>query len=332
MNQGYPWIDKMRIVAAIFVIAIHISPFVQLSFSTDLFVTRIIGRLAVPFFFIVTGYFLFIDGYPSINKIKKTIFYLIKWYALSMIIYIPIMIYNDYFLQKHLITHLIKDILIDGTFYHLWYFPATVTGLIIVLCIKKCFSTRVCLIFATGLYIVGLCGDAYYGFASQVPFLKMLLEWLFQFMEYTRNGFFFTPIYLIIGVLMSEQKYRLKLSINISFFIMSFILMTIEAFMLHDMNICRHDSMYVCLPIVSYFLFTLLIRRRGGRYQMFKDVSLFVYIFHPMMIIAIRAVGKILHINMLINNNFVQFIAVTIITILFGFCLERLIKYEKTIR
>lgn len=42
--KGYPAIDIARIIAALFVVAIHISPFILLSPSLDFVVTRLIGR------------------------------------------------------------------------------------------------------------------------------------------------------------------------------------------------------------------------------------------------------------------------------------------------
>ena len=80
MKKGYPWIDRMRMVAAILVVSIHISPLLQLNATADFILTRIVGRLAVPFFFITTSYFLFINGYSSNEKIKKTLIQLSQWY------------------------------------------------------------------------------------------------------------------------------------------------------------------------------------------------------------------------------------------------------------
>lgn len=154
MKKGYPCIDIGRIIAAVFVIAIHIYPFLQINPTMELIVTRTIGRLAVPFFFMVTSFFLFKDGYPTQEHIKKTIFSLLKWYGIAIVIYIPLMIYNHYFSQEHLVIAIIKDIFIDGPFYHLWYFPATIIGLIIVLLlIKYCFNYAWFIVI--GLYVIG---------------------------------------------------------------------------------------------------------------------------------------------------------------------------------
>ncbi len=313
MKKGYPWIDRMRMVAAILVVSIHISPLLQLNATADFILTRIVGRLAVPFFFITTSYFLFINGYPSNEKIKKTLIQLSQWYLLSMLIYFPIMIYNHYFQSSDLFI-IIKDLLIDGTFYHLWYFPAVMIGIIIVLVLKKYFSIKVSFIVTLFLYFIGLCGDSYYG-VIQVPIIKDFINGLFQYMDYTRNGFFFAPLFLMIGVFITEHQSRLTLKGNIVLLVISFLLMSLEAQKIHMLEIVKHDSMYILLPVVSYFLFQLLILHQGERHKNMKDISLYIYIIHPMMIVIVRMIGKTLKLNVIVSHNFIQFICVITLSI-----------------
>ena len=54
-------IDVARFVVSFLVIAIHISPFININQEFNFFFTRILGRIAVPLFFMITGYFV-IDG------------------------------------------------------------------------------------------------------------------------------------------------------------------------------------------------------------------------------------------------------------------------------
>ena len=64
-------IDVARFVVSFLVIAIHISPFININQEFNFFFTRILGRIAVPLFFMITGYFV-IDGcLKDKNKLKK---------------------------------------------------------------------------------------------------------------------------------------------------------------------------------------------------------------------------------------------------------------------
>lgn len=57
-TKEYAGIDVFRVVAAILVAAIHISPLVSYNELADMVLTKIAARTAVPFFFMTTGFFL----------------------------------------------------------------------------------------------------------------------------------------------------------------------------------------------------------------------------------------------------------------------------------
>ena len=55
---NYAGIDDFRILAAVMVIAIHTAPFSGVSQSLDFLLTYCVGRVAVPFFLMTTGFFV----------------------------------------------------------------------------------------------------------------------------------------------------------------------------------------------------------------------------------------------------------------------------------
>ena len=76
-NKSYIGIDLFRVIAAILIIAIHTSPFGSYSAWADFVLTRVIARVAVPFFFMTSGFFL-ISRYQYSTKrlgmfVKKTV-------------------------------------------------------------------------------------------------------------------------------------------------------------------------------------------------------------------------------------------------------------------
>lgn len=58
-NAQFACIDLMKFICAILVVTIHTSPFKNVSPLLDYGLTQYIARLAVPFFFVASGYFLF---------------------------------------------------------------------------------------------------------------------------------------------------------------------------------------------------------------------------------------------------------------------------------
>ena len=100
----------------------------------------------------------------------------------------------------------LRLLLFDGTFYHLWYFPACLLGLCLVYLMSRKLSLRNSLAIALFLYLIGLMGDSYYGLARSIPVLDAFYQGGFQVFSYTRNGLFFAPIFLILGAWLSQKK------------------------------------------------------------------------------------------------------------------------------
>ena len=57
-EKAYTGIDGFRIAAALLVAAIHISPLAAWNETGDFILTRVAARVAVPFFFMTSGFFL----------------------------------------------------------------------------------------------------------------------------------------------------------------------------------------------------------------------------------------------------------------------------------
>ena len=71
MREEYRGIDYFRFISALLVIAIHTSPLTSYSAYADFILTRIIARVAVPFFLMTTGFFLFQNQETVFGKVKN---------------------------------------------------------------------------------------------------------------------------------------------------------------------------------------------------------------------------------------------------------------------
>ena len=236
-------------------------------------------------------------------------------YAAAVLLYLPLNIYQDYFNRPNLLPNLLRGLVFDGTVYHLWHLPAAMLGLAIVWRLAV----------AAVLYLVGLFGDSYYGIVGRLPVVKKFYDLLFQLFDYTRNGIFFAPIFLMLGGYMAEQKPRLTKWWNWAGFAGSFVLMLTDGMLLHQYVIPRHDSMCLMLPICMVFLFRGLLRFRGREVRGLRTAARVIYLVHPMVIVTVRAAAKITHLEaLLVKSNLVYFVAVCVISFLFGFAVAAL--------
>ncbi len=348
MNDGkaYTGIDCFRFAAALLVIAIHTSPLSSCSAPGDFFLTRIAARVAVPFFFMTSGFFL-ISRYAKDNEKLRVFLRKTAWiYGGAIILYLPLNVYNGYFSGRHFLPVLFRDLLFDGTMYHLWYLPASMLGACLAWGMVRKMGLKKAFLLAGVLYLLGLFGDSYYGIAGKFSFLEHLYAEIFEISDYTRNGIFFAPVFFILGGIAADQTARAENGfhrggkggrhsaeiqaaekpeqkrLSAKYFCgfgIFFLLMCIEGMSLHRFQMQRHDSMYVFLPPCVYFLFRWLSFWRGGRRKALRTSALLLYLIHPMVIVAVRILGKITGLQrFLTENSLVHFLTVSISSVFFA--------------
>ena len=303
--------DATRIVAAFFVIAIHTSPLLSWNAEADFILTRIIARFAVPLFLMLSGYFLRPDK-PG-KLLKKTA----MLYAGSIILYLPLNLYTSYF-STNGIANIIKDILFNGTLYHLWYLPALLFGVSVTIFLVRRLRLRAAGMVAGFLYIIGLFGDSYYGLIVRLPIAEVVYAYMFQIFEYTRNGLFFAPLFLILGIYAAQKQIASGLKIYAGLSV-SFLLLLTEGLILHHYTLQRHDSMYIFLVPFMYFFFIILAHFNQGNSKTKRSLAMMIYILHPWCIVLVRGFAKLTDLQfLLLDDSLVYFLAVSVI----AFCLS----------
>lgn len=318
-NESYSGIDYFRFIAALLIVAIHTSPLSSFSETGNFIFTRIVSRVAVPFFFMTSGFFLISRYTCNAEKLEAFIKKTTLIYGVAILLYIPINVYNGYFKMDNLLPNIIKDIVFDGTLYHLWYLPASIIGAAIAWYLVKKLNYSKALMVASVLYLIGLFGDSYYGITEKISCLNSLYTYIFQVTDYTRNGIFFAPIFFILGGFIADNRPQITFGKSFLGFAISLALMLGEAMILHHFDLQRHDSMYVFLLPCMYFLFIVILHFKGKRLVSLRTASLIIYIIHPMMIVVIRLFSKLLHIQKLfVENSIVHYFAVCLTSVVFS--------------
>lgn len=314
-------------VAAFLIVAIHTAPFESVNETLDYLFTYCIGRIGVPFFLMVTGCFVLAPYYRkkenSVQKLKKQLIKMLALYGISILLYLPVNIYAEQLPDSF--GTFWKELLIDGTFYHLWYLPAAVTGCFFLIILMKLLGNKGTGIAVLILYVIGLFGDSYYGVIAEVPVLKSVYEGIFTVSSYTRNGIFYVPVFLWMGIQSAGKKklpvknWKRKAAIGLG---VSLGLMLVEGFLTRTCELQRHNSMYLFLLPVMYFLFLLLeqensFKERTGtgkywNYKILRNISLWIYVIHPLCIIVIRGLAGAADVPVLTENSLLHYFLVCI--------------------
>ena len=316
-ERTFPALDLFRLAAVLLVVMNHTSPLADVSAMADFWLTRVLARAAVPFFFMTTGYFLARNHWAGAGRQLKKLCLL---YGVCILLYLPVNLYAGSFTGP---ADVLRKLLVDGTFYHLWYFPATILGILIARRLSR-FGLRAALPAAALLYLIGLGGDSYYGLVSQIPPLRAVYNGIFTLCGYTRNGLFFAPLFLLLGAAGKRWSRRISL-VGLLF---SLTAMSAEGLWLHSLGVQRHDSMYLLLPLCMVFLFSLLLGGNRGECRNARAFSAVLYVIHPLCIVLVRGAAKVLGLGeMLIENSVLHLIAVLALSALLSApCLLRLQK------
>lgn len=332
LRERFVKLDQFKMLAAFMVTAIHTSPLADISTEADFIFTRVIARTAVPFFFMVTGYFLLpqylfghsMDRRPLVRALKKHL----RLYLTAILLYLPVNLYAGQFKELSA-GGFLRLLLVDGTFYHLWYLPAAVTGVLLVWFLGMRLPFGILTAVSLVLYGVGLFGDSYYGLTAQAPLLKKMYDAVFLVSSYTRNGLFYAPVFLVMGAGIHEvhEKAERKIALQDKKrapeglvlcgmgFVLSFGLMAAEALTLRKLDLQRHDSMYVMLPSVMIFLFQLLSAERQSGRKRLREIPLYIYLIHPLCIILVRGAAKTVGVeDLFVKNSLIHYLAVCIVS------------------
>ncbi|MEG0368318.1 MAG: acyltransferase, partial [Coprobacillus sp.] len=125
--NNYKMLDIVKFIAAIMVICIHCSQIFP-DDSINFFIKNIVCRIAVPFFFITSAYFIRRGSYKNTQYINQYLKSTGQSYLFWSLIFIPIgldWIYQNIEIAGSLLPFaLLYGVLHIGTYYHLWYIPA----------------------------------------------------------------------------------------------------------------------------------------------------------------------------------------------------------------
>lgn len=174
-------IDMFRLVAAIMVVTSHCNPFLHVNDSLRYFSVNIFPRVAVPFFFTVSGYFYI----GKLMARKKAFFHyignILSVYVIWSVFYIGFLYVKNVRIGgaklRPFIINRVKNFFIYGSAGHLWFIPALVLSVLVVTIFYKLHLINLLALASLVFYVVGVLGCTYYEIGITIPQLKPLLEY-----------------------------------------------------------------------------------------------------------------------------------------------------------
>lgn len=218
-NKQYNAIDVTRLFMAICVVAIHTRPLESVTNTVIMSLYNTVLALAVPFFFMATGFLLFDNmddkksGSTYLRKLKNHGIKLIKAYIMWSIIFLPVSIYGYYYEGESVIKAIflyIRNLFFQGEhFYswHLWYLLSAIytIGLIWLLVKKVNGDLRICAAVAIVFFLLAHLLDYSVVRMESLPLVLKKIVKLYQ-VTFGRGRMLSGTYLIIFGMLVAKHK------------------------------------------------------------------------------------------------------------------------------
>ena len=281
--KKYNSIDLIKLVMAALVVAIHTIPMYNHENFWVARSYRAVVSCAVPFFFMVSGFFLGNKmKYPYHEKtdrgvLTKYLKKMILLYSVWSIMYIPLAVdnYIDAELTlKESVMDYIRGFLFVGEHYNswmLWYLLSTVYALFFVyILLKKKVKLQILLLIGFCVTILGYGIDYLYLFSNESTFvINAIIKVIDATILHGRifQGFFYIPLGMCFA------NYKISVSKSWILFIAGFI-----ATMITD------DMVYYLFQMICMIgLFSLVIQwelKESKVYWVCRQLSTIIYFIH----------------------------------------------------
>jgi len=271
-------LDVLKLVLALLVVALHIFPVSKMTGLSGLISYEIasgITRIAVPTFFIVSGYLLR-NKLEDKNYLKKYCKRILLLYVVWQLIYLPDLLYHynlKWFSTEGLIYRLVYG------YWHLWYLLASVLGVVLLYFTRNWkAATKLALVF--GLFVVG--------YLFQVTYkLNVFKEFSFFINVYegigtSRNAVFFAFPFLLLGSLYEYWKFSSK---HWQWILgLCSIALLLESYLYYSLKLGAMDFFVSLLPISMFLLHWAVTINLMLKGTIPGTLSLGIYLCHPYMI------------------------------------------------
>lgn len=284
-------VSLLQFTFAVLIIAFHnqrIFPSDEWNFIQK----NVISRLAVPFFIIASAFFVRWKTEQKKEFQQKYTKKYIKTYLIWSLIYLPYgwMFFSSLgFANALLPLGAIVALLYVGMCYHLWYLPAFLFGSFFINKFNKHVNLLMITLLAFSLFLVGSI-ETYQGYFANT-WLTTSYESYARIFFTTRNGLFFTPVFVCLGYLLYDYRNHPFLirhqARNISF---SFLILCFEAWFIFK-NPGVDKNFLIGLIPTTFFLFNWSMRTRilfNRDLHQLKKLSVLYFFIHPMFIEGLR--------------------------------------------
>ena len=323
--------DVLKFLLSMLIVATHTSLF-------EGYITPLV-RLAVPAFFMISGYFFFgkVNSYDNMKQkkayLKKSVGHNLKLYLFWFILLLPLTFYVRGYHTMGVFGgawHLVRDCLFGSTFQSSWYITALIMGFALVLFLSQKLPQHALVIIGIIFYIPSLLSSNYAFVLEYFDSLKAIGESLSQIFLLPCRNFSVGILYIVMGKYLVEKNYEGKTKRYIITFLLAFSALVAEylALRFSGVEIIETDC-FIAVPFAAYYLckvfLTLDISCKFS--QTLRKISTVSYCAH---MAVFMVVGKCFKVFGLSDwQNVLHFVITLVLTQVLALVLIRLAENKK---
>ena len=317
--KNFNGIDLIKFICAFLVCIIHVDPLPQTLFPAAANINFILQqglcRIAVPFFFMASGFFLFKEMGPgAVNREK------IRTYCFKLLRLLGIW------------TVLLRT----GDMGHLWYLGATVVAVTVLgALLRRGMKYSHLFVLASGLYLIGLLDDSYYGLIYPLEKISVLAYGIkaYHFLFWsTRNGLFMGFIFVLIGAFLANHTVQINIKTSVCCFVISTLLMLAEVLVLKHLSFQKDYNMTVFLLPTSFFFFNIAANmnlKDSKIYKRLRVLGVMLFFLHQLIDLYIGLFLEAVVMFMGMDLAVFRLPLVLVISLAIGLIVEHISKHEK---
>lgn len=205
-SNKYVFIDYFKLFCAFLVVCIHTEPFGDFALADKAF--AVLTRIAVPYFFVITAFFLFSGGISRkrcVTYCKRIFILYFVWSAI-------------YFAARYIVNGtadegMLKDFFVSG-YLHLWFLQASIVAAVIMTVLIKLLGKKHgkwIIIITSALFAYGCLISTYAPLTTRLGIFNALYESKIMRFTGTRNGIYYAPVFFAMGWWFANNEKRVPL-------------------------------------------------------------------------------------------------------------------------
>lgn len=342
--RHYNGVDLVKFILSFFVVSIHFHPLTSVDSVAEYFLVNYLARIAVPFYFIASGFLCFRKteyGRFDISIPLKYSLKIVKLYLLWSLIYFIPAIMDLLRSSGDLKTALLywgRNLFFSGSYRQLWYLNATAFSVILIsFLVNRRWKTHNILALAFALYCLGLLGQSYFGLLkilSPGPEFWAILDFVSSIIVTTRNGLFEGFIFVSIGLLFAYKPFNFGKRAALIGFVLSMLLLLGEVYYTHQLGWVKEYDMYIMLVPTSFFLFYIAVNapiKDKPLWKELRETGALIFYLHTLVGWILKYCIAFLRRFIMLPeiNSLVFYLAVVVLSYMLALAIKHLSRVEK---